>query len=107
LLRLLLRLIEGEHRTAVGPLEVVGLREALGPVRAGAARGLHNPGAVGPVSAIEQLDAARQRRAGVGHAADRELEASGSGLEARSAWLWHGVSLSGSVSNSGAQYHAA
>src|SRR5213083_3222390 len=84
LLRLLLRLIEREHRGSVGRLEVVGLREALGPVRAAAARGLHDPGAVGPVSAIEQLDAARQRRAGVGYAADRKLEAGGGRLEARS-----------------------
>jgi len=58
---------------AVGIFEVVGECEALGPVGALAVADLEHPRSVGLVAAIQQKDAARQRRAAVGPAADGEL----------------------------------
>ena len=54
------------HGLAVAIFEVVGECEALGPVGAVAVADLEHPRSVGLVAAVQQEDAARQRRAAVG-----------------------------------------
>jgi hypothetical protein len=65
--------MEGQHRGAIGVLEIISQREGLGPVGAVAVADLDHPSAVGLVAAVQQKDAARQRRPAVGPAADGEL----------------------------------
>src|SRR6185312_5067879 len=66
---------------AVALVVIVGLGDALRPVFAVVVRSLQYPRAVGLVAPVEQMDASPELRAGIGLAADRELQPRGAAFE--------------------------